>query len=146
MTQNNLGSALAELGEQDERPPPGLEEAIAAYRAALTECTRESVPLLWHDPNNLGAALSRLGERESGTVRLKEAVVAYRAALIERTPQSAFSAPHWAMTQSNLGKALCELGGRERDSARLEEAICRPFARPSRKEPAIACRLDWAHD
>ena len=34
---------------------------------------------------NLGNALWRLGERESGTAHLDEAVAAYRAALEERT-------------------------------------------------------------
>ena len=33
------------------------------------------------DADNLGNALVRLGERESGTARLEEAVDAYRAAL-----------------------------------------------------------------
>jgi hypothetical protein len=35
--------------------------------------------------NNLGNALSRLGERELGTARLEEAISAYRDALLERT-------------------------------------------------------------
>ena len=62
-----------------------LEEAVAAYRAALEE-TRERVPLGWAmTQNNLGNALRALGERESGTARLEEAVAAYRAALQERT-------------------------------------------------------------
>ena len=44
-----------------------LEEAVAAYRAALSERTRERVPLDWaQTQNNLGNALLRLGERESG--------------------------------------------------------------------------------
>ena len=46
--------------------------------------TRERVPLQWAmTQNNLGTALSRLGERESGTARLQEAVAAYREALKE---------------------------------------------------------------
>ena len=61
-----------------------LEEAVAAYRAALEERTRERVPLDWAmTQNNLGNALRTLGERESGTARLEEAVAAYRAALEE---------------------------------------------------------------
>ena len=52
-----------------------LEEAVAAYRDALKEPTRERVPLQWATTqNNLGNALSRLGERESGTARLEEAL------------------------------------------------------------------------
>jgi hypothetical protein len=43
-TQNNLGIALATLGERESG---GLDEAVAAYRAALEERTRDRVPLLW---------------------------------------------------------------------------------------------------
>ena len=58
-----------------------LEEALSAYREALKEYTRERVPLDWAATQaNLGTALRRLGERESGTARLEEAVSAYRAA------------------------------------------------------------------
>jgi hypothetical protein len=56
---------------------------------------------------NLGIALARLGERESGTARLEEAVAAYRAALEE---QVSFI---WAATQNNLGLALATLGERQ---------------------------------
>ena len=81
MTQNNLGIALWRLGER-ESGTARLEEAVAAYRAALEERTRERVPLDWATTqNNLGIALWTLGERESGTARLEEAVAAYRAAL-----------------------------------------------------------------
>ena len=83
MTQNNLGNALRTLGER-ESGTARLEEAVAAYRAALEEWTRERVPLDWAmTQNNLGTALWTLGERESGTARLEEAVAAYRAALEE---------------------------------------------------------------
>ena len=84
-TQSNLGNALRALGER-ESGTARLEEAVAAYRAALEERTRERVPLDWAaTQNNLGDALRALGERESGTARLEEAVAAYRAALEERT-------------------------------------------------------------
>ncbi|QLH41081.1 MAG: tetratricopeptide repeat protein [Defluviicoccus sp.] len=43
-TQNNLGIALATLGER-ESDTARLEDAVAAYRAALREFTRERVPL-----------------------------------------------------------------------------------------------------
>ena len=43
-TQNNLGTALETLGER-ESGTARLEEAVAAYRAALQEYTRERVPL-----------------------------------------------------------------------------------------------------
>ncbi|MDD9818808.1 MAG: tetratricopeptide repeat protein, partial [Gammaproteobacteria bacterium] len=85
MIQNNLGIALAALGER-ESGTRRLEEGVAAYRLALEERTRERVPLDWAmTQNNLGSALAALGERESGTRRLEEGVAAYRLALEERT-------------------------------------------------------------
>jgi exonuclease VII small subunit len=61
-----------------------LEEAIAVFRAALEERTRERVPLEWAaTQNSLGNVLATLGARESGTSRLEEAIVAYRATLEE---------------------------------------------------------------
>jgi len=79
MTQMNLGAALAILGRR-ESGTARFEEAVAAFRAALEERTRERVPFDWATTeNNLGTALERLGERESGTARLEEAVAAFRA-------------------------------------------------------------------
>ena len=46
MTQHNLGRALETLGER-ESGTARLEEAVAAYGAALEERTRERVPLDW---------------------------------------------------------------------------------------------------
>ena len=117
--QNNLGTALWTLGER-ESGTARLEEAVAAYRAALEEWTRDRVPLDWATTqNNLGNALRTLGERESGTARLEEAVAAYRAALEERTRDRV--PLDWATTQNNLGNALAErFGARESGTARLE--------------------------
>jgi exonuclease VII small subunit len=85
MTQNNLGNALAMLGER-ESGTARLEEAVTAYREALKEETRARAPLLWAGAQmNLGTALQTLGERESGTERLDEAVTAFREALQEYT-------------------------------------------------------------
>ena len=68
MTQNNLGNALLEMGRAGKRDAKRLEEAVAAYRAALEEHTREGSPADWAmTQNNLGNALLSLGERESGT-------------------------------------------------------------------------------
>ena len=47
-TQNNLGVALHTLGER-EADTARLEAAVAAYRAALEEFTRERVPREWAD-------------------------------------------------------------------------------------------------
>jgi tetratricopeptide (TPR) repeat protein len=61
-----------------------------AYREALKEYTRERVPLDWASTQyNLGTALFRLGERESGTEKLEEAVLAFREALKELTKKAA---------------------------------------------------------
>ncbi len=88
---------LGSLGER-ESGTARLEEALAAFRAALEEWTRERVPLDWAaTQNNLGNALERLGERESGTARLDEAVAAYSAALEERTRERV--PLEWAQTQ-----------------------------------------------
>jgi hypothetical protein len=53
----------------------GRWEAVAAFREALKEYTRELMT-----QNNLGVALQSLGERESGTARLEEALAAIEAA------------------------------------------------------------------
>ena len=90
-----------------------LLQAIAAHRAALTEKARERVPLDWATiQNNLGNALEKLGERESGTSRLEDAVAAFRAALTERTRERV--PLDWATTQNNLGAALEAGRARER--------------------------------
>ena len=66
MTQNNLGNALATLGER-ESGTARLEEAVAAYRAALEERTRERVPLDWADDaeqsRQRASSARRAGER-----------------------------------------------------------------------------------
>ena len=94
ITQTNLGAALAALGER-ESGTARLEEAVAAYRDALQERTRERVPLDWAmTQHNLGIALQRLGQRESDTARLEEAVTAHRDALLENdTPRR----PSWQL-------------------------------------------------
>ena len=81
MTQMNLGIALETLGAR-ESGTAHLEEAVAAYRAALEERTRDQVPLDWAMTQmNLGIALETLGQRESGTAHLEEAVAAWNACL-----------------------------------------------------------------
>jgi tetratricopeptide (TPR) repeat protein len=118
---DDLGIALWTLGER-ESGPERLEQAVAAYREALKERTRERVPLDWaRTQNNLGIALKVLGERDSGTERLEQAVTAYREALRERTRDQV--PLDWAMTQHNLGAALASLGERESGTERLGQAV-----------------------
>jgi tetratricopeptide (TPR) repeat protein len=118
---NDLGTALATLGER-EGSSDRLVEAVAAYRDALQERTRDRVPLDWAmTQNNLGNALQTLGGREGSSDRLVEAVAAYRDALLEWTRDRV--PLQWAMTQNNLGTALKTLGEREGSSDRLVEAV-----------------------
>ena len=141
IAQNGLGNALRTLGDR-EGATTHLEEAVAAYRAALAVQTRERAPLNWAaGQNNLGAALDTLGERESGTARLEEAVAAYRAALEERTRERA--PLDWAQTQNNLGIALQALGERESGTARLEEAVA-AYRAALEELTRERVPLDWA--
>ena len=80
MTQHNLGNALAELGER-ENGTARLEEAVAAYRAALGERRRDRVPLDWGTQNNLGNALATLAARQKNTLLLEEALASMRGAV-----------------------------------------------------------------
>jgi tetratricopeptide (TPR) repeat protein len=138
---NDLGVALSVLGER-ESGTARLEEAVAAFGAALEERTRERVPLDWAaTQNNLGGVLMRLGERERGTARLEEAVQAYRAALDEYTRERV--PLDWASTQNNLGNVLQTLGGRESGTARLEEAVA-AYRAALEEWTRERVPLDWA--
>jgi tetratricopeptide (TPR) repeat protein len=104
------------------------EEAIAAYREALQENTREHAPALWAMmQTSVGNALLRLAEWESGTVRLEEAASAYREALQENT--RARAPLQWAAT--HMCKALHALGERKSGTAALEDAVGASPRRPS---------------
>ena len=118
---NDLAISLGTLGER-ESDTERLEQAVAAFRAALEEQTRERVPQDWAmTQNNLGNALARLGERDSGTEKLEQAVAAYRVALEERTRERVSLG--WAETQNNLGNALQTLGQRESGTERFGQAV-----------------------
>jgi tetratricopeptide (TPR) repeat protein len=139
--QNSLGNALAALGMR-ESGTVRLEEAVAAYRDALKEQTRERVPLEWAaTQNNLGTALHALGERESGTARLEEAVAAYRDALKEQTRERV--PLDWATTQNNLGITLRSLGERGRETMPLEQAVA-AFRDALKERTRERVPLDWA--
>jgi tetratricopeptide (TPR) repeat protein len=127
MTQNNLGAALsaqAGLAEGAARAAL-LEQAVAAYRAALTVRTRESAAPDWAaTQNNLGNALRAQAELAEGAARaalLEQAVAAYRAALTVYTRESA--APAWAATQFNLALAYCDLANDSPSAAAATEHL-----------------------
>jgi tetratricopeptide (TPR) repeat protein len=109
------------LGER-ENSIARLEEAVAAYREALKEETRERAPLQWAGAQiGLGDALRALGQRENSTARFEEAVEAYREALKGDTRERA--PLQWAMSTSNQGLALIQLAQRKRDAAMAKIAI-----------------------
>jgi tetratricopeptide (TPR) repeat protein len=119
--QYNLGLALTSLGQRGGdtgfledgqlvvsagTPDEGtgekrLEQAVAAYREALKEYTRERAPLDWGaTQSNLGNALLSRGEYEQALAALREAL---KERTRERVPLK------WATTQIYLGKALLKL-------------------------------------
>jgi exonuclease VII small subunit len=97
--RRNLGIALTNVRER-ESGTARLEEAVSAYRAALTEYSRERVPLNWvNAQRGLGSALLDLDGRESGSGQLEQAVAAYREALNEQTRER--MALEWAATRNS---------------------------------------------
>ena len=69
----NLGNALQTLGAR-ESGTARLQEAVAAYRAALEEYTRERVPLDWAmSLGNQGVAMKSIAERTNDAVLAKKA-------------------------------------------------------------------------
>jgi tetratricopeptide (TPR) repeat protein len=139
-----LGMTLSGIGEQTGDNSV-LENAIASYRAALEERSRERVPLEWAMTQNyLGNTLKTLGERESGTARLEEATTAYRAALEERSRERV--PLDWAVTQNNLGNALERLGERESATARTAhlEAAVAAYQAALEERTRARVSLGWA--
>jgi tetratricopeptide (TPR) repeat protein len=138
---DTLGDALSRLGER-EAGISRLEEAVAAYRAALKEWTRSRVPFNWaFIQSKLGDVLLQLGQGGSGKTQLEEAVAAYRAALEERTRDRA--SLDWAITQNNLGNALRTLGEREDNTACLDDAVA-TYRAALEEIPRDRVPLDWA--
>jgi tetratricopeptide (TPR) repeat protein len=109
------------LGER-ESGTTRLEEAVAAYRAALEERPRERVPLDWaQTQNNMGLALLMLGTRENGTELLKQADAAFQEAQQERTPDRV--PLDWAASVGGQGVALILIADRTNDAAVAETAV-----------------------
>ncbi len=106
--------------------------------ASLSRC----VPLDWAmTQNQLGAALLRLGERESGTGR-----GLWRPSQPSARPcrNGPVRAPlQWAMAQMNLGVALGALGARESGTARLKEAVT-AFREALQERTRARVPLEWA--
>ncbi|MEM9924517.1 MAG: CHAT domain-containing protein, partial [Cyanobacteria bacterium P01_D01_bin.50] len=117
-TQNNLGSAYTNRIKGDKAD--NIENAIAAYNAALEIYTRKDFPQDWAmTQNNLGEAYRNRIKGDKAD-NIEKAIAAYNAALEIRTrndfPQD------WAMTQNNLGNAYWErIKGDKADN--IEKAI-----------------------
>jgi tetratricopeptide (TPR) repeat protein len=102
-TQNNLGTALATLGGR-ESGTARLEEAVAAYREALKERTRERVPLDWAQSfGNQGEALMYLAERAKDAAMAEAALRQIEAAL--ETARAGGHAPLIADLEAHLPEA-----------------------------------------
>jgi len=96
---------LDTIGER-ETGTARLEEALAAYRAALEVRTREASPPDWAaTQNNLGGVLQRLGEREMNVVRLKQA----RAALVNALDVDPDD-ENWKKNLKEIDDAIAEFG------------------------------------
>jgi hypothetical protein len=112
LSQHNLGIALAALGAR-ESGTTKLKEAVAAYREALREQTRERAPFEWAlTQKGLGDTLARLGAKAGS---------AYREALKELTRERA--PRDWAMSFGHEGVTLMALAERRGDAAMAEAAL-----------------------
>jgi tetratricopeptide (TPR) repeat protein len=107
-----------------------LRSAIDRRTRLVDLNPRERVPLEWAESqNNLGIALSTLGERESGTAKLQEAVVAFREALKEHTHERV--PLKWAV------------GERESGTGKFEEAAA-AFREALKEVTRERVPLQWA--
>ena len=139
--QNNLGTALWMLAER-ESGTARLEEAVAAYRAALEEFTASACRSGGRRRRATLASRSRHSGSESGTAWLEEAVAAYRAALEEWTRERA--PLEWATAQNNTRPSRSRHSGSGRAGRRGWKRRWRPTARHWRNGPRERAPLDWA--
>src|SRR5439155_66426 len=124
-TLNNLGNALEALPARspDERAA-ALDEAIGAFREALTVYTKDRYPVEWATTlNNLGYALLASAARspEERTAALREAIAAYRDALTVLTKDR--HPDKYAKIAANLGSLLIESGDIAEGQRYLESAL-----------------------
>jgi len=142
-TESNLGAALASFGER-ETGTARLEQAVAAYRAALTEQTLERIRLDWAEAQmGLGNAFRALGERGSGTARLEEAVAAFQAAL---SVYKSANSPYSLDVEMSLRRAEALLGQRRKEIAKVGTPCSRmlPSVIAGRAVGLAAARRDYS--
>jgi len=118
---NDIGIALSNIGEMVGESAK-LEQAVAAYSAALALCSRKETPIEWATTkSNLADSLRILGTLESGTEILEKALFNCEAALgILSRDRFPFN---WALTQINVGNICLTLGERNGSAAELERAV-----------------------
>jgi hypothetical protein len=109
-TQNNLGTALATLGER-ESGTTRLEEAVAAYSAALEERTRDRVPLDWAMSfGNQGEALMLLADRRGDAAMAETALRQIETARdVTRDSGHAANAAYYESQLTNARAVLARL-------------------------------------
>ena len=141
-TQHQLGIVCGALGVR-RRGTRMLDEAIAAFECALSERTREQVPLDWAaTQNGLGNTLGILASRHADTGMLERSVQILLAALEERSRERS---PHdWAVTQNNLAAALLALGRRTQDKTILKQA-CDAYKQLLQVWDRSRSPLEWAN-
>ena len=127
---------------QEHADEGALRQAINLSKPLLREMSRERRLPQWVAlRSRLGAALQKVGERDSDPVWLEEAAAAYRGVL-EVLPLQ--EAPlEWAMTQNNLGVTLLLLGERQSSVGQLEEA-CVAFRAALEVRTRERVPFDWA--
>lgn len=143
MTQNNLGTAYADLAviEDYGYRIVYLKRAIDCYHAALVYRTPRVASRNYAETqNNLGNAYADLSTIEDKAANLKRAIECYTAALVYRTPVTPL---HHAETQNNLGTVYAALGSIENHTENLRRAIrCYQYALIYRT--AAAAPLEYA--
>src|SRR5208283_2184426 len=113
MVLTNLGGALTGLGDRGG-VLSNFEDAIKAYREALSEFARAQTPLEWGMlKTNIGAPFLLLGERKGGILESQEATQTFQQALSVYTPSGSPTA--WASTQRKVGNALVTRRTQERE-------------------------------
>jgi uncharacterized caspase-like protein len=98
-----------------------LRRAVAAYEEALTLAPRESNPEAWGMlQNNLGIALTTLGDRGSDNAMYERALVALGNSLEIWNRNE--DRERWSAAQNNVATVLFKLGMRDGDTRRLEQS------------------------
>lgn len=147
----NLGNALASFGTRapEKEAISLINEAIEAYRLALSHFTKQDHPETWSMvQHNLGAALYLRGAKtetsDDRTRYYEEAVTIFSAALEIRRMDT--HPELWAMTLQNLAVALKEQGRNipGTDGRGLIEKSIRAFQKSLSIRTCEANPMEWA--